>query len=140
VPDYISPYILLSEYTCGCGCGLPPSFDEGIPDVYEEFFDDFSIIRGAWGKPIKISSGYRCPKYNKSIGGSPISVHMFGMALDLDVSPTKVEGLDEIIEGVAPHLRRGKYTVLGSFIHIDVGFEISPRISRSWVEGYRFYG
>jgi len=138
--EYISPYILLSEYTCKCGCGLPPSFDDGIPDIYEEFFDDFSVIRGAWGKPITISSGYRCPTYNASIGGSLMSAHCFGLALDLDVLPAEVQNLDELIEDIAPHLRRGKYTVSGSFLHIDCGHEIYPRPKRSFVEGYRFYG
>ena len=138
--EFIAPYILLSEYECKCGCGLPPSFDIEVPTIYTEFFDDFSIIRNSWGKPINISSGYRCPVYNQSIGGSLISAHMFGLALDLDVLPTEVEDLCNIIEGVAPQLRRGEYTNTGSFVHIDCAFEIQPKISRTWEEGYRFYG
>lgn len=41
-------------------------------------------LREAWGKPLVISSGYRCPELNKAVGGSRTSHHMRGMAADLD--------------------------------------------------------
>lgn len=34
------------------------------------------------GVPIIVTSGYRCPKLNKAIGGSATSAHMTGMAVD----------------------------------------------------------
>lgn len=40
-------------------------------------------IREAWGKPIVVSSGYRCPKLNKSVGGVNTSQHAFGSAADI---------------------------------------------------------
>lgn len=40
-------------------------------------------IREKYGKPIIISSGFRCEKLNKAIGGSPTSEHRYGMAADL---------------------------------------------------------
>ena len=141
--SYIAPYILESEYMCGCGeCGgLPPAFrDDQLPTIYTEFFDDFSVIRNVWGKPINISSGYRCPKYNASIGGSLLSAHCFGIALDCDVEPSEVDDLDAIIEDIASHLRRGKYTGTKSFIHLDVAYEIYPRARLSWTQGYRWTG
>jgi len=141
MPDYISPYILKSEYACKCCGKLPPMFEGDPGSVYTDLFDDFSIIRNEWGKPIPISSGYRCPKYNKLIGGSLLSVHMFGLALDMDLSTGgEVDSLDAIIEEVAPHLRRGKYVDTGTFIHIDCGYEIYPRVSNSWKQGVRWYG
>ena len=36
--------------------------------------------------PIKISSGYRCPAWNKSVGGHPNSSHMEGLAIDISCS------------------------------------------------------
>lgn len=39
-------------------------------------------IREKYGKPIIISSGFRCEKLNKAIGGSPTSEHRYGMAAD----------------------------------------------------------
>ena len=40
-------------------------------------------IRDAWGKPIKVTSGYRCYKLNRAVGGSPTSVHTRGWAVDI---------------------------------------------------------
>lgn len=37
------------------------------------------------GKPIRITSGYRCPQLNKLVGGAANSYHMKGMAADLHV-------------------------------------------------------
>ena len=44
-------------------------------------------IRDYTGKPVRISSGYRTPKYNKRIGGSPTSDHTFlGTSGAVDIS------------------------------------------------------
>ena len=40
-------------------------------------------LREKWGAPIRISSGYRCPKLNKAIGGAAGSQHMKGEAADI---------------------------------------------------------
>lgn len=45
-----------------------------------EFLDDF---RETWGGPIKVTSGYRCLKLNKLVGGSTTSAHLIGFAADL---------------------------------------------------------
>jgi len=41
--------------------------------------------REALGKPIKITSGYRSPDLNKTIGGSRTSQHMKGEAADIEL-------------------------------------------------------
>jgi hypothetical protein len=40
-------------------------------------------IRDGIDKPIKISSGYRCKRVNKAVGGKPTSQHIEGKAADL---------------------------------------------------------
>lgn len=40
-------------------------------------------LRDAWGKPLAINSGYRCPEVNKTVGGVPTSQHVFGEAADV---------------------------------------------------------
>lgn len=40
-------------------------------------------LRQAWGKPIRVNSGYRCPELNKAVGGVPASQHMLGEAADI---------------------------------------------------------
>ena len=42
-------------------------------------------IRDAYGKPIYVSSGYRCEKLNKAVGGVPTSQHVRGEAADIYV-------------------------------------------------------
>ena len=40
-------------------------------------------LRRVWGRPIVISSGYRCPELNILIGGAKHSHHLLGCAADL---------------------------------------------------------
>lgn len=47
-------------------------------------------IRDIYNKPIIITSGYRCEKLNKAVGGSKTSQHRLGQAADIrSVSDTK---------------------------------------------------
>lgn len=39
-------------------------------------------LREKFGSPVRITSGYRCPTLNSTVGGSPRSVHMTGYAAD----------------------------------------------------------
>lgn len=49
-------------------------------------------LREAYGKPIVVNSGYRCPALNKAVGGSKTSDHMKGCAADIHGTPnTKAE-------------------------------------------------
>lgn len=40
-------------------------------------------LRDAWGKPLRINSGYRCPELNKLVGGVATSQHCKGEAADI---------------------------------------------------------
>ena len=40
-------------------------------------------LRTAWGKPLSINSGYRCPELNREVGGVPTSQHVKGEAADI---------------------------------------------------------
>ena len=40
-------------------------------------------LRDAWGKPLKINSGYRCPELNRLVGGAETSQHLKGEAADV---------------------------------------------------------
>lgn len=43
-------------------------------------------IREEWGSPIIISSGYRCDRLNRAVGGAENSGHKYGFCADLQVS------------------------------------------------------
>lgn len=40
-------------------------------------------LRDAWGKPLKVNSGYRCKALNAAVGGVLTSQHMKGEAADI---------------------------------------------------------
>lgn len=42
-------------------------------------------LRDHIGKPIRVTSGYRCKRLNKAIGGSVTSQHCEGKAVDIEV-------------------------------------------------------
>lgn len=61
---------------------------QNIPSVeieqnIEELLGVLDGLREFYGKPIKITSGYRCTELNRLLGGSPTSAHVIGYAADL---------------------------------------------------------
>lgn len=53
---------------------------EHLETLVERLLDP---LREAFGRPIIVTSGYRCPELNKAVGGSPTSAHLQGYAADL---------------------------------------------------------
>ncbi len=62
-------------------CGqLPPSVKENIEALVANVLD---LLRDQYGKPVYVTSGYRCPAHNTAVGGVPRSQHMAGEACDI---------------------------------------------------------
>ena len=79
------------------------------------------------GKEFIITSGYRSPQYNQSVGGAKSSIHMTGKAIDISVTGDFKERSEVIVAA-----SRAGFTGIGvysTFIHLDT----SRR--RSWVAG-----
>lgn len=57
--------------------------DINIQKHLEELIKFLNPLREAWGKPILVSSGFRCPELNKAVNGSETSAHLTGYAVDL---------------------------------------------------------
>jgi uncharacterized protein YcbK (DUF882 family) len=74
-----------SEFSCKCGCGFDTvDFELAI------ILDD---VREYFNKPTIITSGCRCEKHNKAVGGADKSIHKEGKAADikvLDINPIDV--------------------------------------------------
>ena len=62
--------------------------EENLRSLVERVLDP---LREAYGRPVYVNSGYRCPKLNNLVGGSPNSQHMRGEAADI-VAVTKGAG------------------------------------------------
>lgn len=66
-----------SEFACHCGCGHPAKLDAKL--LYR-----LELLRSYFGKPVVITSGVRCRKYNNSLrGSSKTSAHLSGDAADV---------------------------------------------------------
>jgi len=135
---YIFGHIMLSEYRCPC-CGAIPYDTESL--AHQELFEAYETIRSTLNRPLRITSGFRCPKHNADIGGEPLSVHLFGLALDIDAKDIdEIYSLVTTVNLMAPNLRMGVYTKKATFCHLDTGYRIIPRVLRAWHEGARWNG
>lgn len=73
----------------------PPAIKVKLTSLINNLLDP---IREAWGGPIYVNSGYRCPVLNKAVGGVPTSQHQKGEAADLTVgSPELNQQLFDLI-------------------------------------------
>lgn len=58
-----------------------------LPNVLVLIEQVLDPLREAYGKPIRITSGYRSKELNKAVGGSRTSDHVNGMAADFVGTP-----------------------------------------------------
>lgn len=87
--------------------------------------DQLQIIRDKWCAPIIVTSGYRCFRLNKLVGGSSTSQHMCGSAADITTG-SKAKNKD--LYNLIIHLARNGHLKLRqiideydySWIHVSV--------------------
>ena len=60
----------------------PASAVAALHELVDKVLDP---LREAWDGPIRVNSGYRCPKLNRAVGGTPSSQHLRGEAADITV-------------------------------------------------------
>lgn len=64
--------------------GIDNTPSEEVKNHIKELIEKLlNPIREAWGGPIIVNSGYRCPKLNEKVGGVKTSAHLTGYAADL---------------------------------------------------------
>lgn len=98
MPTYFTLQELLKSDTAKRkGIDNTPSF-EVVDHLRELTGKILDPLRVAWGKPIRVSSGYRCPKLNAAVKGSATSVHMIGYAADLQTSGSFNKFRDFVVE------------------------------------------
>lgn len=59
---------------------IPENLKNNVAQLVDNVLDP---LREAWGRPLAVSSGYRCPPLNRAVGGAATSHHMKGMAADI---------------------------------------------------------
>ena len=77
-------YFKKSEFKCGCR----GKYCSGYPvEMSPKLISILETMRSYYGRPITITSGMRCTKYNNSLAGSvPNSAHRYGKAADFYIS------------------------------------------------------
>lgn len=56
---------------------------EAVANLQQLVANVLDPLREAYGRPIYVNSGYRCPALNRAVGGVPSSQHLTGEAADI---------------------------------------------------------
>ncbi len=110
----LSTHFNSTEFDCqGSGCCSTTLINETRVQYLEK-------IRAHFGKPITITSGYRCATHNAAVGGASGSRHTKGDAADIVVSGITPREVAQYAESIGI-LGIGLYETSsdGHFVHID---------------------
>ncbi len=82
-----------------------------------ELLDMIDKAREIYGKPIRVTSGYRTEDHNRKVGGVDSSSHLKGLAIDVACvrSNDRFEMLTALIE-----VGFNRIGVASTFIHVDI--------------------
>ena len=103
-----------TEFDChGKNCCSSTLIDEKLVDYLQS-------IRDYFGKPVNISSAYRCAVHNKNVGGATSSRHKSGEAADIYINGVAPAEIAKYAESIGI-LGIGLYETDkdGHFVHID---------------------
>ena len=105
----VAKYFKLDEFACPC-CKKVMLHPKLLSKLVE--------LRNILERPVMVTSGYRCPKYNQEVGGVISSYHCIGLAADVTVKDIDLLVLLEICEnldfdGIGFYEKKG-------FLHLDV--------------------
>ena len=103
-----SKYFTIAELQCAgtLKCAMDPKFMKALEKVREEY-----------GKPMRVTSGYRSLEHNAKIGGAPNSQHLHGLAVD--ISCTDSFARFELIRLGMKHGLTG-FGIAQTFLHMDM--------------------
>ena len=113
-PTSLSTNFKSTEFDChGSGCCTQTKVDDKLVQYLQQ-------IRNHFGKPVNVSSGYRCETHNKNIGGATGSRHSKGQAADIYISGVTPAEIAKYAESIGI-LGIGLYETDadGHFVHVD---------------------
>ena len=96
--------------------GAPKEAEENLRALVDEVLDP---LREAYGKPVRVNSGYRCPLLNRLVGGSPNSQHMRGEAADIQPVVDNESDLDELAQILIANGKFDQLILYPTFIHVS---------------------
>ncbi|MGL5356286.1 MAG: YcbK family protein [Cetobacterium sp.] len=102
-------YFKVHEFRCKC-CGSTAGLQQSIIDLCDS-------IREEFGSAVLVTSGYRCPRHNKAVGGALKSQHVLGTAADLQpLDRSRLSDLKSTALRLNPEGGVGLYS---GFVHVD---------------------
>ena len=111
-------YFKLEEFDSpdelGSGCNMS-----------QEILSMLDAARKIYGKPMRITSGFRTKTHNKKVGGVESSSHLKGLAVDIACSESR-NRFDMIRALLEVGFKR--LGVAGTFIHVDIDKDKSQNV------------
>lgn len=106
-------FFKLEEFACKCGCGTNLQ--------QPTFIQKLDVLRDVYGRPLVVTSGYRCPTHNAKVSSTGATgPHTTGRAVDFAVDRAAAVKL------LSHALNMGLFTGFGiqqkgggRFIHLD---------------------
>lgn len=83
-------------------------------------------LRTAWKRPVHVTSGYRCPRLNRAVGGVRNSNHLKGLAADIRATGRNIvdtannRRLFELIKRINLPYKELIWEKGGSWIHVSL--------------------
>lgn len=137
----LTPHFSLAEFVhCDSNGHAEIQFDDNFI-IFVLMLEEFRVW---YNRPINITSGYRPPNYNKSVGGSSNSSHLRSLAIDFPL-PEEFFGFsddrkreflsnvkDEWSSICAEYNACYQCNWYDTYLHLGIGNHDSFRDERSW--------
>lgn len=101
---------LLREFRCKDGSD-EIILDSGLVEILQK-------VRSHFGKAVSITSAYRTPSHNRSVGGATSSYHVKGQAADFTVTGVLNRDVAKYLQDIGAK-GIGLYDYIGGFVHVD---------------------
>ena len=107
----------LREFKCRDGSNVPPEYMDNVLLLAQ----NLQVLREEVGKPVRVISGYRSPKYNRKIKGAKRSQHMLAKAADIKISGMTPQEIKDLIEKLIKDkkMKKGGVGLYRTFVHYD---------------------
>jgi hypothetical protein len=103
------------EFACRCGRGAC----EASARIAPALIQTLETMRAAYGAPITITSGARCPAWNAQVGGVPDSEHITDPLMGADLAcPSSRQRWEMVTAALAAGFRR--LGIGPDFLHVGV--------------------
>lgn len=96
--------------------GMIGDVPENVKALVENVLDP---LREKYGKPIRVNSGYRCPKHNLAVGGATQSQHKNGEAADIAPMSGDASELARLVDIIKQNGKWDQMIIYPTFIHVS---------------------